>query len=433
MNVKSFFPPTGIVMAALAVFFWPAAPACAQDASPAPVEKIDPHEIEVTLMPDKDMIMPGEPLYATLAIKNNSKRTLFMWISDDWIDDKKLKPRNLKLTVTSKDGTKLPEFNFEKSRGAGTNEEGQYRPERMPPGDEYDFRVFVPYWAELKQPGSYTLGVSAKLVFSIAPRGALNAPASELLTPTMLYRRPRGLMGRDDRPAVVDADDSAIAVPLSAISALVVAPFDQKKMDDVTDGLLKTVAEGENVNLETREAGKKLLFIDDERAIPWLAHKFEIDDPKTGTGADANLPSNRWDAGGKYGAQMDALLALVKFNNDAALETLKKGIATKQTGNDEMWFRMAAAHYLLQSAHPGAISYLITYIHDPDVSIRNAVLEAMDTRMPSGEALPLVKEMAANDPSDQVRSWAKSYLKRMEEIERLKKLGLPTPTPYPER
>lgn len=433
MNSKNFFRRTGGAMVALAVFFLLSGPVGGQDASPTPADKIDPHDIEATLAPDKDMIMPGEPLYATLIIKNNSKRTLFMWISDDWIEDKKLKPRNINLAVTAKDGTKLPEFNLDKSRGSGTNEEGQYRPEKMPPGDEFDFRVFAPHWVEFKEPGSYTLAVTAKLVFSIAPRGGLNAPASELLVPTMLYRRPRGLMGNDGRPARVDADDSVIALPVSAVSALVVTPLDQKKMDEITDGLLKTVREGENVNLETREAGRKLLFIPDERAIPWLAHKYEIDDPKTGTGADANLASNRWDSGGKYGGQMDALLALTKFNNDAALETLKKGIATKQTGNDEMWFRMSAAHYLLRSANPGAIPCLLGYIHDPDVSIRNAVLEALDTKVPPEQALPLMQEMEANDPSSQVKSWAKMYVERMSKIEGLKKMGLPTPTPYPER
>lgn len=145
------------------------------------------------------------------------------------------------------------------------------------------------------------------------------------------------------------------AVPRTASGTLTVKPFDHDAFGKLIDEW------GE------RTAVKMLVHIEDERVIPWLIKASQERD-------DAYCRSS-----------------LAKFNDDRALEEIKRGIDSPKDNKSQ-----EAAANLAGSKHPDAIKILLEHEDHPNEFVRLRVVQAAD-KMPPEVAFPML-ERHFNDP-----------------------------------
>jgi hypothetical protein len=149
----------------------------------------------------------------------------------------------------------------------------------------------------------------------------------------------------------------------------------------------------------SERAVRSLSMIEDERVIPWYLKAMDTD---------------------RHGLKCAALDRLARFEGDAALRGLKKGMATRGSdiGNcttdavaaqSAAGVRHFAACALSQSPHPDAKRLLLSMWDDPYDGVRITVLHALG-KMDSDESLELLKRMT-EDPDESVRKEAQRYLK----------------------
>ncbi|HWB60590.1 MAG TPA: HEAT repeat domain-containing protein, partial [Chthoniobacteraceae bacterium] len=223
---------------------------------------------------------------------------------------------------------------------------------------EYTYRLFLPFAATLRQPGTYTITAREDLQF-------------------YKYPDPK----RDDSKKTGGYTTAAASIPIEATAKVVVGQPDDKKMGVLIDDLVKQATP-----LTTRDAANAymaLQSIPDERVVPYFLQSLQSD--------NGNL-------------KIDALRVLSEFNNDAALGGLKDGMAPASPNVTNLsqgtTFRIIAAIGLLNSPHLDAIPTLLTYRHDPDPGVREIVVEAIATRLSPEKASPLLQEMSGDKNKD---------------------------------
>lgn len=365
----SFPPKVSVLLAVLLL----AISATADDHAPAGKE-IDPKQIEVTLVPDKTVIMLGEPVYVSLNVKNNSNHHLVL---DQTTADI---PSNIKLTAVDQEGRKLPEFDWSATKAIWPSDQitSEHRYE-LPPSGSVAIRVFVPWWVRFEQPGTYTIAATGYVsVHEKIPDE--NVAANSALKPIK--------------------DQS---VPVTASAKIEVVAVDAKKMDALADESIQKASPKnfmDNFEIGVGEAREKLEVIPDERVIPYFQKAYKADD---------------------IFAWSDALYAVSRFNNDAVLGILKTAMETpvRPPSQDPLQWGQSyrvelheiAAFCLLHSPHPGAIPYLLTYRNSPEAAVCNIVVKALLTKVPRKEAIPVLEEMAAGR-NENASGYAKEALKQ---------------------
>lgn len=315
--------------------------------------QVDPAQIEVTLVPDQAEICLGEPLHLTFLVKNNSDRNLRLSVGGDYQNGLG-RPDSFTLVVKNEAGAIVPK------REAPENMGGIGFHAKVPALGSYRFRLFVPHWAIIKEPGVYE--ITAKRVLNF----------------------------------YTEADEKFGGFPVEARTHVKVAPEDREKLGQV---IAAREAKIMAPRQEAREEWTELLEMTDERVIPILSKSLEKDD---------------------YSVKFQALSGLAKFNTDEALEGLKTGMAVDQVGNattPELRRQLAgnirhcAAVSLSKSPHPGAFPFLLEQRHDPYSAVRMTVLHAIAEKLDATQALPLLQEMSA-DEEPRVAREAQRYLKR---------------------
>ena len=223
---------------------------------------VDAAQIEVSLVPDKSEICLGEPLHLSFIVKNKSDRSLQLSVGGDGRNDIG-RPITFSVVVKSEPGATLPPREVTRDWG------GLGGAERIPPLGSYSFRLFLPHWALVKEPGVYRITARRILRFYTETEGKLDE------------------------------------VPEEASARLTVTPASREKLGELITALGDKVIAARNDN---EEAWQALLAIDDDRVVPIFRKALEKEDSS---------------------AKCNALEGLAKFKTDEAFDGLKRGMAAE--------------------------------------------------------------------------------------------------------
>ena len=317
-------------------------------------------EIEVSLVPDKTEIMIGEPIYLSFGVHNHSEEDLQLIEGGDY-RNRLGRPESYSITTIREDGKLVP------NPDAGQSMGGQRGPQKIPAKDSFVRKLFLPNWARFEEHGEYL--ITCKRTLNISQ-----------YTP--------------DR---WDENEETFDVDVEVSTKIKVNLPDKKKMVEVIVTLGNAMLGDDYDNSE--RAARALAYVNDEGAIEYLVKAIDTR---------------------RYGLKFTAIGALSKFNNDLALQGLKKAMTTKasdiasatthtvaSTLADNI--RHTAACALAKSKHPEAISLLLSMWRDKAYGVRITVLHALG-RMNSAESLSMLREMTY-DENELVSREAERYLK----------------------
>ena len=291
------------------------------------------YEIHTRLVPDKTIIMLGEPVHVSFIVENRSEQDLQVLVGGDYRNGLG-RPESFTVTVQGEGNRHVPQPD------AGPGMGGLLGPEKIPAGGNYAFRLFLPHWATFQEIGNYTM-VASKIL-------SLRKHSSELWN----------LM------------EVGIQVKTEASTKFRVVPLDEAKMGDIIDRFGSAMFS--KYSSESEEATDALDYIQDERVIPYFVRASETD---------------------RYGLKFSALLALSKFDSESAFMALRNGLESEGEINN---IYLAAAGALARSPHPEAIPYLLSKRRHPSEGVRIKILHAMGEMQPE-KAIPILQEMAHDE------------------------------------
>jgi hypothetical protein len=319
---------------------------CAPDRVGLQAYQLNQWTFQVAVEPEKTSVIVGEPIFLTLAVHNESNEDVQVVVGGDTLNRLR-RPESFRIDAVRADG--LRAATPESPSAGGSSARG---PHRIPGRGSYRFSLFLPDWAEIREPGRYTITVSRTLEIT---RYGQDIPWTD--------------------PASVSRLD------VRASSALSVAAADHSGVGEVIEARSRTIFGSHEE--DARAAAKALGVIDDRRAIPHLVR------------AVAESP---------YSVRIIAVRALGRFDDDAALAAVTGAIHDSELG-----IRLSAASSLSRSPHPAAVRALIDLRDSPDTGVRHTVLQAL-AKQQSPESLELIREMT-HDVDDEVRTEAHRYLR----------------------
>ncbi len=318
-------------------------------------------KIEVRLIPDKARIILGEPTGLTFEVTNNSDVDLTLEVGGDYRNQLG-RPETFTVTALDALGKEIPMIRIDLGMG------GFGGPEKLRQKETYRFSLFLPAWLNFDKVGTYEITVQRALD----------------LTPDLPEDDPLRQSGRENMTSKAKCQIDVIAYDRNRMCQLIeewraACPVD-------SNNWLPTP------NAKAAFARNALSYIPDDRVIPYFAKMFELPD---------------------YGKKFEALSALAKFDQPAAFEILKRGIAIqdsdlKDHSNSEA-IRHCAAAALAQSPHANARAFLISKRTDSSIGVRNTILHVLGDMKPD-EALPILEKMT-HDTDENIRTEANRYVK----------------------
>ncbi|HST53310.1 MAG TPA: HEAT repeat domain-containing protein [Pyrinomonadaceae bacterium] len=309
----------------------------------------DGYQIEVTLSPDKDTIMLGEPSFISFEIRNFSSVDLCVTEGGDYRNNIG-RPDSYKVTVTGEGGKPVPQPEVTIWMG------GFIGCSRIPANGIHVTKLFLPHWATFESAGSYTVNVKKSLrVESYAPKS------------------PR---------SVVKADVTA---------HIKIIPYDDSEMGKIIDSLGSAMLDIDDP--ESSRSAQALAYINDRRAIKYFAQALE----KFGKAQDGT---------DVYFTSRQAAAALSKFNDDSAVAALEAAMGSP---NEET--RLDVASALESSEHPKALSLLLKMRGDGYWFVRLRVAQGLK-RLDSSESIAVLSKMLRDENKD-VREAAETSLKAL--------------------
>ena len=318
-----------------------------------------PALLTVRLVPEKRVITLGEPLYLEFVVRNRSRINL-QTIEGGNQRNRLGRFDDYKLTAVDAQGKALPVIDSSPSFGGKSWVTG------IPGGGTYSRRLFLPHWVKLEKPGRYT--ITGKRKYKIRRRAK------------------NSWFGKSGKMVQVEAKTTIT----------VTAPSPRKLgalIEKLGRGLL-----GKDGNIRFQNL-RTLSAINDRRVVPWYLKAL---------------------GSSNYGLKSAALRELSRFNSDAALEGLKRGLKTRgrdlDGGTTGKWadrlaanLRLTSVASLARSKHPGAWKLLGSLRRDPDHQVRLTVLHAFARQKKSG-FLGYIRELTG-DQNGLVRGEARRYLK----------------------
>lgn len=316
---------------------------------------LDGYEVEVTLRPERESFLLGEPVTLMLTFRGRSDAALELLLSGDrggeqWPDD-------FEVTVTDPDGKTLPRPEGDRGAEIYTNVAMRASSHSQP---TMNIVVSLANWAELKKPGVYTV---------TCRRGVTAGPYNGLR-----YR----IFPGTTRPAV----------EISVRAQVKIVSGGEEGVGRLVEELgAKTLACDRDPS-DSAAAAVRLAKMDDERII----------------GPFAAAVSKCKNASVKY----TALGALAKFQTDAAFEALRA--AASDADED---FRTVVAQAVARNKHPKAPALLLSMRRDSFYGVRLIVLYAMEAK--DTEAARRVIWEMTNDEHPSVRDEALRFLQQRPE------------------
>jgi hypothetical protein len=316
--------------------------------------------IEVSLKPDKPVIMLGEPIRLSFIVRNLSKTDLKF--SEGGDNRNRLgRPESYDVRAVRSDGKPVskPENLF--------NMGGLVVVVKAPAGGAATRDLFLPHWAPFEATGIYTITCKKTL----------------------------GFVGSDGFPG-----SGGISVPVETSVQIEVVESNHEKMGEI---IKKLGAELLGVDKEKASlASQSIDYINDERVVPYLVKAVEP---------------------GDYSMTLSSLGSLSKYNTDSAIEGIKKGIRVspeeiREAGNMPTAISMAgtirsvAANALAKSKHPEAIPLLLSMREDSYWPVRLTVVHTLGV-LRTPEAIAILQVMS-KDENEKVSREANRYLSAKE-------------------
>jgi hypothetical protein len=327
----------------------------------ADVFRAGPWPVEVSLVPEKPVILLGEPTALSFVVRNLSTEDLQILVGGDY-ENELGRPASFQVRVKRRDGRWVDQPKVGFSRG------GLIGPKPLPAGETYVFRLFLPHWATFETHGEYTVSCNRTLQLQKADVGA-------------------GFAKTDTTDVVVEAQARINVEPRDPVAL-------GKIINQYGGAMLRAGGEQEG-----DAAVLALAWMDDPRVVPYFARVLAFR---------------------SYALKYVALHALGKFATDEAFAALQAGMRTKAADLDSAVsaqaiqsaanIRVAAAGALLRCQHRQARDFLIAQRRDEAEGVRIIVLHAAAS-LPADRAIPIFDEMT-NDPSPRVRHEAARYLKQ---------------------
>jgi HEAT repeat protein len=315
--------------------------------------------IEVSLLPEKSVIMLGEPIHLSFIVRNLSETDLRFSEGGDY-RNRLGRPESYDVRAVRSDGKQVPKPEILFSMG------GLVGSLKAPAGGAATRHLFLPHWAPFEETGTYT--ITCKKTIHFSGSGAL-------------------LSGR-------------ISVPVQTSVQIEVVGSNQEKMGEIIEKLGAEML-GEDKEMALL-ASQSLDYINDERTVTYLVKAV---DP------------------GDYSLTLSSLRSLGKYNTDSAIEGIKRGMSVSHTEMREAGdrsaaislaesVRSAAADALAKSKHPEAIPLLISMRKDDYWAVRLTVVQALG-ELGTPEAMEILQEMS-KDKNENVRGEAIGYLSAKE-------------------
>ena len=316
--------------------------------------------VDVSVAPEKPVVMLGEPTWLAFTVRNLSAEPLQILVGGDYRNDLG-RPNSFQVRTTRSDGKWVSQPDVGLATG------GLVGPKDLPVGGSYVFRLFVPHWATLVERGSY---------------GIVCRRTLELLRPGTDFRRV-----------------PTVDIVAEARTTLEVQARDEERMGLLIRELGETMVSA-NGEAAGDDAVLALAWIEDARVVPYFRRALAIR---------------------SFTLKFIAVQALAKHATDEALEGLKTAMQSRVSDFDYAVgeqrpqlaanLRAAAAGALSRSQHPRAREYLVAQRHDESENVRVTVVHAL-ARMPPAQSLPLLQEMS-RDASPRVSEEAKRYVTRL--------------------
>jgi len=315
--------------------------------------------VDVSVAPDKSVILLGEPTFLSFTVKNLSAEDLQILVGGDYRNELG-RPGSFQVRVQRSDGQWVDQPKVGFSAG------GLIGPQPLPAGGTYVFRLFLPHWATFAHAGFHSVSCrrTLQLLPARAARDFARQPTTDVTTEA------------DTKLEVVPRDVAALGELIAQYGEEMLRAEGGKAGDD---------------------AVLALAWIDDPRVVPYFRRAFAIR---------------------SYALKFIALHALGKFATDDAFAGLQAGMKTKpadldstapdQAVNSAANIRMAAAVALRQCGHPMAREFLLAQRDDASEGVRITVLHAL-AELPDARAVPMLEEMT-EDSSPRVRAEARRYL-----------------------
>jgi hypothetical protein len=315
--------------------------------------------IEVSLMPEKSVIMLGEPIHLYFIVRNLSGTDLRFSEGGDY-RNRLGRPESYDVRAVRSDGKQVPKPEIPIGRG------GIVSGVIAPAGAAATRQLFLPHWAPFEEAGIYTITCKRTLHF---------LGSEELVS-------------------------DGISVPVQTSVQIEVVEPNHEKMGEIIEKLSVEMF-GEDKE-KAGLASQSLDYINDERAVPYLVK-----------GVDP----------GDYSLTLSSLNSLSKYNTDSAIEGIKRGMSVSHkemrgAGNRSIAIsmadnvRVAAAHALAESKHPEAIPLLLSMRKDNYWPVRLTVVQAL-SQLGTPEAITILQEMS-KDGNEYVSREANKYLSSKE-------------------
>lgn len=315
--------------------------------------------IEVSILPEKSVIMLGEPIHLSFIVRNLSETDLRFSEGGDY-RNRLGRPESYDVRAVRSDGMQVPQPEIPIGRG------GIVSSVRAPAGGGATIQLFLPHWAPFEETGIYTITCKRTLHFS-------------------------------------DSEESlsqGVSVPVQTSVQIEVVKSNHEKMGKIIEKLGAEMF-GEDKE-KARLASQSLDYINDERAVPYLVKGVDPDD---------------------YNLTLSSLRSLSKYNTDSAIRGIKRGMSVSHEEMREVAnrstaistaenVRVAAAQALAESKHPEAIPLLMSMRKDNYWGVRLTVVQAL-SRLRTPEAIPILQEMS-KDGNEYVSREANKYISSKE-------------------
>jgi HEAT repeats len=305
-------------------------------------------QIEVSLAPEKSVIMLGEPIHLSFIVRNLSGTDLCFSEGGDY-RNRLGRPESYDVRAVRSDGNQVIKQIFMLGMA------GVVGAVEVPVGGAATRHLFLPHWAPFVKTGIYTITCKRTLEF-------LDLDAEGF-------------------------HSNGISVTVQTSVQIEVVESNHEKMGEIIEKLgAEMLAEDEE---KARLAALSLNYINDERAVPYFVKAID-------SGANSLVCSS--------------LRSLSKYSADSAIEGIKKGMKAspkemRRAGNSQSAISMAesvrlsAAIALKDSKHPDAIPLLLSMRKDSYWGVRLTVVHAL-CESGTPEAMEILQDMSKDENKD---------------------------------
>lgn len=309
--------------------------------------------VRLSLKPDQETIMLGEPMFIAFDVTNLSGEMLCLGVGGDY-RNKFGRPERFDVSVTDADGKTLP-------RPEAVSMGGFIGCGPIRSGETYTVRLFLPHWATIERTGTYHVNVKRSMGFSsydssfsysTPPKYSMQANINAQFTVVPADENQMGAVINSLGSVMLDSSN-----PLSADSATALASMEDKRIISYFSDAVRKFSNAEEDLAHIREnrissiAISTLGTFDDDRAIQALR---------------AAMTSSRDDV------RLDVATALGNSPHKSAIKLLLK------MRDDSYWFvRLRVAQGLKSVNSKEALAALDKLVKDENEDVKQAAKESL--------------------------------------------------------